>query len=76
MSRQIDVMKNSISTHFDKKIKRVKRMEKEINQDDIRRMRIAERSNLIEQRDNKLNEIEQRQNVTSSFEILAIMKIS
>jgi len=51
-------------------------MENAVAHGDIKRMRIAERENLIEQRDLKLKELQSKNKLTASFEIISIMKIN
>ena len=75
LSRQIEIKAHSINNHFSKKISRTSKMEVAVEHGDIKRMRIAERENLIEQRDSKLMELQSNNNVTASFEIVALMKI-
>ena len=76
LSRQIEIKTHSINNHFGKKISRTSKMEDAVAHGDIKRMRIAERENLIEQRDLKLNELRAKNNITASFEIISIMKIN
>jgi SNF2 family DNA or RNA helicase len=73
---QLEIKEQSIKIHFDKKIKRAVKMEHAVDQQKIKKMRIAERDNLIEQKEMKLQEMKQRKNIISSFEILATMKIN
>jgi ATP-dependent helicase HepA len=76
LSRQIEIKAHSINNHFGKKISRTSKMENAVAHGDIKRMRIAERENLIEQRDLKLKELQSKNKLTASFEIISIMKIN
>jgi SNF2 family DNA or RNA helicase len=76
LSRQIEIKAHSINNHFGKKISRTSKMEDAVAHGDIKRMRIAERENLIEQRDLKLKELQSKNKLTASFEIISILKIN
>ncbi|MDD3060225.1 MAG: helicase-related protein [Sulfurimonas sp.] len=74
-NRQIDIKINSIKSHFEKQINKVKRVEEKLHQDDVKRMRTAEIENLKKQRDKKVEELEAKREVKSSFEILGIVRL-
>lgn len=74
-NRQIDIKINSIKNYFEKQIKKVKRLEQKVLQEDVKRMRIGEIENLKIQRDKKIKELESKKEICSSFEILGIMGI-
>lgn len=74
-NRQIDIKINSISNYFDKQMDKVKRLEQKVSQEDVKRMRIGEVENLKLQKDKKIQELESRKEIKSSFEILGMMEI-
>jgi len=74
-NRQIDIKINSIKNYFGKQISKVKRLEKKILQEDVKRMRIGEIENLRIQKDKKIKELESQKDISSSFEILGVAGI-
>jgi len=74
-NRQIDIKINSISNYFDKQMDKVKRLEQKVSQEDVKRMRIGEIENLKLQKAKKIQELESRKEIKSSFEILGMMGI-
>jgi SNF2 family DNA or RNA helicase len=74
-NRQIEIKIDSIKNYFDKQIKKVKRLEQKVLQEDVKRMRIGEIENLKSQRDKKIQELESQKEISSSFEILGIVGI-
>ncbi len=75
LHRLIDIKIHSVKSYFDKKIKKTKQLQKKVEQKDIIKMRKGEISNIIEQRDKKIQELESAKEVTSSFEILGVVKV-
>ena len=75
LHRLIDIKINSVKSYFDKKIKKTKQLQKKVEQKDIIKMRKGEISNIIEQRDKKIQELESAKEVTSSFEVLGVVKV-
>ncbi|WP_121628772.1 DEAD/DEAH box helicase [Poseidonibacter antarcticus] len=72
-NRLIDIKISSIQNYFNKQIKKVKRLEQKVLQEDVKRMRIGEIENLKIQRDKKVQDLESKKEITSSFEILGIV---
>lgn len=70
--RLIEIKIDSISNYFEKQINKVKRLQQNVKQEDIQRMRIAEMENLKQRRDEKIAELEEQKRVSSRFEILGI----
>jgi len=71
--RLIEIKINSISNYFEKQINKVKRLQQNVKQEDIQRMRMGEIENLKLQRDKKMAELEKQKEIKSSFEILGIV---
>jgi len=74
-NRQIDIKINSIKNYFDKQINKVKRLEQKVLQEDVKRMRIGEIENLKSQKEKKIRELKSQKEISSSFEILGIIRI-
>lgn len=73
--RLIEIKIDSISNYFEKQINKVKRLQQNVKQEDIQRMRIAEVENLKQRRDEKITELEEQKRVSSRFEILGILGV-
>ena len=73
--RLIEIKIDSISNYFEKQINKVKRLQQNVKQEDIQRMRIAEVENLKQRRDEKIVELEEQKKVSSRFESLGIIGI-
>ena len=72
----IDVKIESINEHFNKQIRRAKKLKDKVQQQDINRMRVAEIDNLINQKNKKLKELDQQKSIQKSFEILSILALN
>jgi len=76
LSNLVDTKINSISSYFEKQINRVRRLERKVSHEDIRRMRVGEIDNLIEQKERKIKELELQKTINTSFEILGMIELS
>ena len=75
-NRLIDIKINSIKSYFDKQIKKAQKLQKKVQQEDIVRMRIGEVENLEIKCQEKIEELEGKREVFSSFEVLGVVEIS
>ena len=73
--RVIDIKIDSITNYFTKQINRAINQRRKVNQEDIYRMRGSEIENLKYQRDIKIEELQKKKEVKSSFKILGIGRI-
>jgi len=74
-NRLTDAKISSIESYFKKQISKVKRLKKQVENEDIKKMRIGEIDNLEKQRNKKMQELEDQKKISSSFEILGILGI-
>ena len=72
----IDIKVKSITQHFEKQISRAHKIEMKVSQADVKRMRVAEVSNLKEQLNEKIQTLNNQKKITSSYEILGFIKIA
>ena len=75
-NRKLEIKIQTIKNHFKKQINRVKKLERQVLQEGIKRMRVSEIKNLEEQLNNKVEQYENQKEITSSFEILAIIGVN
>jgi len=73
--RLIEIKINSISNYFEKQINKVKRLQQNVKQEDIQRMRMGEIENLKQRRDEKIAKLEKQKRVSSRFELLGIVGV-
>ena len=66
----------SISNYYDKQIKKAEQQKNKVSQSDVQRMRVAEIENLKKKRQTKINELEEKKQLNSSFEILGLVKLN
>ena len=74
-NRLIDIKINSMENYFEKQINKRKRLEREVHQEDIRRMRIKEIENLENQRYEKIGELMGQKEGSLGFEVLGSLEI-
>lgn len=69
----LDIKIESIKNYFDKQITRAQKLKQKVAQEDLQRMRVGEIENLQEQKAKKVQELESRKEIKSSFEVLGVV---
>ena len=73
LERIINIKIDSIKQYYEKRVAKLKNIQKQLSQKDVLRMRQSELESLISQRDKKISELQEQKNVKESFEILGIV---
>ena len=74
-NRLIDIKIDSIESYFTKQINKVRRLEKQVQQEDIVRMRVGEIGNLEAQCRDKVDELMRQRESFSGFEVFGMVEL-
>ena len=74
-NRLIDIKIDSITNYFEKQIKKVKRVQKDVQQEGIVRMRVGEVENLEAKCRDKVDELMGQREIFSGFEVFGVLEI-